>query len=778
MALRLNSLKTRTAFAIASVIVVILVVNAVYLILTKRSELKAEIEEGAARFATLTRAPICVGYETYYLSGFYKFRELMRDFLVLDENVERVLIVNVNGRILFDSKELDDTDPQRDAGGLERWVRDPERLEAIKKLEPTRIPSVDETGEERLEIVAPYIEDWGRHRLSVVYHVSFRKMGPAIRELVYATVGLTFLSILASVGVALWLASRITRPLEELTAGALDLAEGHFDRRLTIRSNDEIQILADAFNTMTERLKENVEQLEESNKKLGQVNEELKELDRLKSDLLANVSHELRTPLTAIRGYTDYMREGKLGPVSDKQEKGLLVVGRNLERLSRSINDLLDFSRMETGRIALNIAPFSLRGLVEQIATTVRSELDKKRLTLHPDVPDDLAVIADREKISQVIENLVINAIKFTPEGGRLEVAARRARVGERWCAEVRIEDTGIGIPPAQLDKVFNRFHQVDGSTTRRFGGVGLGLSIVKSILDAHGVAIDVESEEGRGTLFRFALPLREGDAEGDRSDRGAATGLPAAAARGRLLVVDDEAAFRDSLRAQLEAVGYVVRTAASVGEATAAIAASRPDAVLLDLMLPDGSGLELLRQLKADDATRDLPVLVISVSDDSPRALSLGAAECLMKPVDRGALTGVLRRLLAGGRSRPRVLVADDEPDTVQLLCETLQAEGFDTVAARDGAEALDVLRRERPDLLLLDVMMPRLSGFEVMESMRRNPDLAGIPVVVLTARGDEIDVRRGLALGARRYVSKPFDVQALIGEVRRHVTPAGRAS
>ncbi|MCL4820817.1 MAG: response regulator [Vicinamibacteria bacterium] len=776
MALRLNSLKTRTAFAIAAVIVVILVVNAVYLILTKRSELETDIEEGAARFAHLTRAPICVGYETYYLSGFYKFRELMRDYLRLDENVERVLVVNVNGRILFDSRELDDPDPQRDAGGAERWVRDPERLEAIKKLEPTRIASVDETGARRLEIVAPYIEDWGRHRLSVVYHVSFSRMGPAIRELVYATVGLTLLSILASVGVALWLASRITRPLEELTAGALDLAEGHFDRRLTIRSNDEIQILADAFNTMTERLKENVEQLEQSNKKLGQVNEELKELDRLKSDLLANVSHELRTPLTAIRGYTDYMREGKLGPITEKQEKGLLVVGRNLERLSRSINDLLDFSRMETGRIALNIAPFSLRGLVDQIATTVRSELDKKRLALRADVGDELHVIADREKISQVIENLVINAIKFTPEGGLITVAARRARVGERWCAEVRIEDTGIGIPAAQLDKVFNRFHQVDGSTTRRFGGVGLGLSIVKSILDAHGVPIDVDSEEGRGTCFRFALPLREGDADAEREARAGASpgGTPL---RGRLLVVDDEAAFRDSLRAQLEAAGYAVRTAGSAAEATEAIAASLPDAVLLDLMLPDRSGLDLLRQLKDDAATRDLPVLVISISGDSPRALTLGAAECLMKPVDRAALSGVLRRLL-DGHQRPRILVADDEPDTVALLCETLRAEGFETITAGDGAEALEALRRERPDLLLLDVMMPRLSGFEVMEMMRRNPDLAGIPVVVLTARGDEVDVRRGLALGARRYVSKPFDVQALIGEVRRHVAPAGRAS
>ena len=214
----------------------------------------------------------------------------------------------------------------------------------------------DAEGGEALEIIAPYLEDWGRHRMSVAYHISYRNLRPQLVRQVYATGGLTLLSILVSLAVGVALATRITRPVEELTAGAQDLAEGHFERRLGIRSNDEIQILAETFNHMTERLKENVEQLEESNKKLAAVNEELKELDRMKSDLLANVSHELRTPLTAIKGYTDYILERKLGPVTDKQEKGFLVVQRNLERLSRTINALLDYSRMEMGRIGVTLA--------------------------------------------------------------------------------------------------------------------------------------------------------------------------------------------------------------------------------------------------------------------------------------------------------------------------------------------------------------------------------------------------------------------------------------
>src|SRR6185503_9110910 len=192
-------------------------------------------------------------------------------------------------------------------------------------------------------------------------------------------------------------------------------------------------------------------------------------------------------PLTAIKGYTDYMLERKLGAISDKQEKGLLVVQRNMERLARTINALLDFSRLDLGRVTLNIQPFQLSALVEHILLSLRSELEKKRLTVALAVEAGLPqVIGDREKISAVLENLIINAMKFTPEGGTITVKAVRASIQGKPGAEVRVCDTGVGIPSSQLAKIFNRFHQVDSSATRRFGGVGLGLSIVKSILDAH----------------------------------------------------------------------------------------------------------------------------------------------------------------------------------------------------------------------------------------------------------------------------------------------------
>jgi signal transduction histidine kinase len=508
MRLRLNSLKTRTAVAIASVIVAILVANAVYLILTKRAELRKQTEDQALKFALLTRDRIGGSYETYDTQGF-KFRELMREMLALNPDVERIQLIDVDGRIRFDSAEMGETGSHGTGDPPERRLRDPERLAAVKAVSDTTLRGKDAAGGDTLEIVTPYREEWGRHNLSVAYRVTYKNLEPAIARLVYLTVVLTLASIVVSVLVAVGLASRITKPLEALTSGAKDLAEGHFDRRLSITSHDELEILADTFNHMTGRLKENVEQLEESNKKLAAVNEELKELDRMKSDLLANVSHELRTPLTAIKGYTDYILERRLGAITEKQEKGLVVVQRNLERLSKTINALLDFSRMDVGRIALNLQPFPLGPLLDQIVTALRSELEKKGLKLTTDVERGLPpVIADREKVSAVLENLIINALKFTPEGGRITVSASRAGSPGRSSAKIRVADTGVGIAPEQIAKIFNRFHQVDTSSTRRFGGVGLGLAIVKSILDAHGTAISVESEIGRGTTFSFVLPV------------------------------------------------------------------------------------------------------------------------------------------------------------------------------------------------------------------------------------------------------------------------------
>jgi signal transduction histidine kinase/DNA-binding response OmpR family regulator len=770
MALRFNSLKTRTALAVTLVIVITLALNAVYLVVTQRAEMRRQIETEARTFAQLTKAPICVGYDGFYRSGFFKFRELIRDAMTLNPDVERIQIIDVNGQVLFDSRDLDESLPP---AAPERRVAEPARLEAVKKLEPTVLRGRDAAGEDTLEIVAPHLEDWGRHRLSVSYLVSYKNLRPGIVKLLTTTLALTLVSMLVSVGVAVVMARRITRPLEELTRGAQHIADGHFDRRLAIRSGDEIQVLAEAFNHMSSRLKQNVEQLEESNKKLAAVNEELKELDRVKSDLLANVSHELRTPLTAIKGYTDYMLERKLGAISDKQEKGLLVVQRNMERLARTINALLDFSRLDLGRITLNIQPFQLPALVDHILLNLRSEVEKKGLSLAVSVDTTLPpVIGDREKISAVLENLIINALKFTPEGGRLTVTASRLAGAGRPTAELRVADTGIGIPPDQVGRIFQRFHQVDASSTRRFGGVGLGLAIVKSILEAHGSPIEVDSTVGRGTEFRFTLPLL------DKQDTAAAREpRPRPAGEERLaVVVDDDAEFLRAVRWQLEEEGWTALGAATAAEAASLVAERHPEVVVLDILLPDRSGLDLLATFKADPATRGVPVVVVSVVSDPVRSLTLGAAEHLAKPVAPTAVAGAVRRVVDAEAAGPTVLVAGAA--AAEGLREALRREGFRTLVARDGRDALEAVGRRSPDAVVMEVGLAELSGLEVLERMAREELTRRVPVLLLAGDGGEAEMRRAMALGARRCLGQPVDPHEVAAEVRRQVAAPADAA
>jgi signal transduction histidine kinase/DNA-binding response OmpR family regulator len=770
MALRLKSLKTRTAVAIASVVVVTLVLNAVYLILKKKAELRGDIERETQTFAELTKAPLCNGWDRYHPGApeedFSKFRQLVRNELRLNTDVERILIVDVNGRVLFDSAELDELDTRRGAAPPNRWILEPARLAAIGGLETRVLPARDTAGAPGFEIVVPYFEEWGKHKLSVLYEVSYKSVKPKIAQDGFTTGFLTLLSILASAFVAAALASRITRPVQELTEGAKDIAKGHFDRRLAIDSpEDELRTLAEAFNHMAGRLKENVEKLEESNVKLAAANDEMKELDRLKSDLLANVSHELRTPLTAIKGYTDYILERKLGPVSDKQEKGLVVVQRNLDRLSKSINALLDFSRMDVGRIALNIQPFLLGPLVDQIHTSLRSELEKKRLAFRADLEPELpAIIADREKVAAVLENLIINAIKFTPDGGSIAVTAARLPGAARPSAEIRVADTGVGIPADQIGKVFNRFHQVDGSSTRRVGGVGLGLAIVKSILEAHGASIEAHSQPGHGTAFRFVLPLLEKQEAPPREERSRS-----AAEAGMVLVLAEEAEALAQVRGALEADGLAVLGASTAAEAATLAAERRPEAILVDVGPPAPEGWALIRRLCQQGATRDVPVVVYAEAEEGLRVFSLGPAECVAPPADASAVGASVRRLLRGIGGQPTVLLLDGEPETAGRIRDTLRGAGCHVVAARDGRPARESLRVRPPDLVIVHAGAT-LAGLEVLAELNRD-NLSRAPVLLIGGREEA----RGPARRGGRRPGRILDPRPLLAEVRRHVSREG---
>jgi signal transduction histidine kinase/ActR/RegA family two-component response regulator len=420
-------------------------------------------------------------------------------------------------------------------------------------------------------------------------------------------------------------------------------SEGKLKALPTVRTGDEIETLGDTFNRMAERIQQQVERLETANR-------ELATLDRMKTDLLANVSHELRTPLAAIRGYVEFIQEGQLGPTTDAQRKGLEVCLRNSERLTKTINMLLDFSRMELGRVPIRPAPFQIGRLVTQIVAGIEADARKRRIRLKTVVERDLKPVdGDRDRLTQVLENLITNALKFTPDGGEIEVGARPSPDGRR--VEVWVADTGIGIPPEERSRVFDKFYQTDASATRKFGGIGLGLAIVKSILDAHGAEIVVDGRSGSGSVFRFSLPAAEAHTES-----GVFHGLlspegPVA----DVLAIDDDDDFLSIVRETLEKHGFAVRTATTAAEGLAAARERPPLLVVLDIRLPDRDGLDLLHELREDEATSSTPILVASVVDERLEGLRLGAVEYLVKPIDRGRLVeAAMRALHARGKRLP----------------------------------------------------------------------------------------------------------------------------
>jgi signal transduction histidine kinase len=496
------SFTARLALANCAILASALIGNSFYIALNQAHRLRDALEQHAVTLARVQAGPIWRALEARPGSDHPGAYRIVQDHLAVEPSLARVRVVS-GERLVFDSAA-----PAPGVLSPPAPIDQESRLRAAARARALDSGILRGPGGFGLEVVVPVEAD--ARRAVVVFDFDFAALEPQVQQTLGATAVFALASVALATLVSFALASRLTKPIQSLTRGALAVGEGRFERPVEASGPGELRLLADTFNQMAAKLKENVEQLEETNRRLAAANDELKQLDRMKSDLLANVSHELRTPLTAIKGYAEYILDGKLGAVTEKQEKGLVVIQRNLERLSRSISALLDFSTMEVGRIALNLQPFALAPLVEQIHLTLRSELERKQLGFETELEPGLpAAIGDREKLGQVLENLVINAIKFTPPLGTITLAARRP-AAEPGVVEIAVRDTGIGIPRDQLGRIFNRFHQVDSSTTRRYGGVGLGLAIVRSILDAHGATVSVESDEGRGTEFRFRLPLLE----------------------------------------------------------------------------------------------------------------------------------------------------------------------------------------------------------------------------------------------------------------------------
>jgi PAS domain S-box-containing protein len=481
------------------------------------------------------------------------------------------------------------------------------------------------------------------------------------------------------------------------------------------------------------------------------------EADRTKTEFVSTVSHELRTPLTSIKGYTDLLIAEAVGSISDGQRRFLNIVKSNADRLTALINDLLDISRIETGRITLHIENLRLEDIVLEVANSLRQQIEDKGLKLVLDIAPDLEEVSgDRSRLIQVLTNLVANAYHYTPEGQITIVLSPM-----EGAVRVDVKDTGIGISTEEQYKIFDRFYRADHPLVQESEGTGLGLSIVKLFVELHAGRVWVNSTPGEGSTFTLILPTTGREALPPVT--------PQPALRGKkIMVVDDERDILELLRHQLEQKGHQV-VGTSLGSSVVPIALrEQPDLITLDILLPDKDGFEVLRDLKANPQTAHIPVIILSVIQDAESGLQMGAMDYITKPINEERLLAAVGNILA---RRGKVLIAEDDPDTSNLLAQLLIRRGFVTMQAVNGYEALAAVYRERPDLILLDLRMPGMDGYEALTRLKRDKATRDIPIIAISAHAADVEVERQRlqALGVREFLSKPFSFELLLNEIER---------
>lgn len=484
-----------------------------------------------------------------------------------------------------------------------------------------------------------------------------------------------------------------------------------------------------------------------------------------KSDFLASMSHELRTPLNAIIGYSEMLLEESGDLVQPELRPDLEKIRGAGKHLLGLINDILDLSKIEAGKMDLFLETIDVAGLLADVGATVQPLMAKNGNMFELRCGPDLGMVrSDQTKVRQILLNLLSNAAKFTKQG-RITLAVRRSFKNDDECLEFEVSDTGIGMTPDQIAKLYSAFSQADASTTRNYGGTGLGLAITKHFCLMLGGDVMVRSELGEGSTFVVTLPAVYPVADETLpSERAEGTA-------GTVLVIDDERATHNLLERELGARGYRVVHAAGGREGLSLAREMRPDAITLDVIMPELDGWAVLRELKADTDLRNIPVVLVTVLGDREMGYALGAADYLTKPVDPDALLGVLGRFHAGDGEVP-VMVVDDDPITREMLRRILSKRGWAVTEAADGSDALSVLGKTRPSVVVLDLMMPGMDGFEVLDAMRREATWRDIPVVVVTAKDLSTEEVAWLNQRAERVFQKgAYKRSELVGTIHQMI-------
>ncbi len=512
--------------------------------------------------------------------------------------------------------------------------------------------------------------------------------------------------------------------------------------------NDEIGRLGRALGESGRLLVKHEQQLQQA---IG----ETSRASRAKSEFISRMSHELRTPLNAVIGFAELMLERTVGDLTAKQDEFLRDIRDSGTHLLALINDILDISKIEAGRMELTCASTEFAIVVDEALTTLRPQIDRKHLQVTTTLdPTATEVWADGIRLKQILHNLLSNAVKFTPTGGQIRVESRRINQE----LELAVVDTGPGIAPEDQAKLFQEFTQLENARQAAQPGTGLGLALVKRLVELHGGHVWVESTVGIGSRFIVRLPLRAPEEQAKDGP-------------GPILVVEDDLATQRLFTHYLREAGYRTAVIADGREVVDKVKALRPLVICLDIRLPGVEDWEVLRRLKEDPETAAIPIVVPTVVDDPQAAFELGATSFLLKPVGRDALVhAVASALRTGPEVTPTVLVVDDDPSVLAVIPPTLETSGYRVLTASGGLEAVREAQQHLPHLIILDLLMPDLTGFEVIAILRGDVRTRGIPIIVQTAKDLTSDERAFLNERVQGIkVKGPMAPQQLVTELRR---------
>jgi signal transduction histidine kinase/DNA-binding response OmpR family regulator len=522
---------------------------------------------------------------------------------------------------------------------------------------------------------------------------------------------------------------------------------------------------------VTVRLVLDLEARNRTEQALAEAKEAAVSANKAKSGFLANMSHELRTPMNAILGYSEMLMEEAEDIGQDDFVADLKKINQAGNHLLSLINDVLDLSKIESGKMEAFAEDLDVGALLDHVTGTVQPLMEKNNNRLVIERGEQLGrAHQDSTKLRQALLNLLSNAAKFTHEGTITLQAERKPHADGEWLT-FAVHDTGIGIPADKLDHVFEEFSQADSSTTRDYGGTGLGLPISRRFCQMLGGDITVSSSAGKGSTFTICVPaLLPGSTAATPVRTDIALQAMRVSRTGRtILVIDDDPEAQDIVERFLRKDGFEVVTAGSGEEGLRLAHKLLPAAITLDVMMPDMDGWSVLRALKADPVLYDVPVVMLTMVDDKSKGYSLGATDYLTKPVDREQLHNTLTRYCTPGEPCPVLLVEDDQ-DTREMMVRTLEGADWRVSQAGNGREALDQLAHERPQLILLDLMMPVMDGFDFLLEMRANPAWQDIPVIVLTAKDLTDEDRRLLSGRVEQIIEKgPFTHEQVVELVRQ---------